>query len=180
MSTLVLPQRLAAAPELETRRLRFRMLRMEDFPVYETWCADINVMRYLGGKTLDRLLAWRHLSNLLGHWAMLGYGYYAVEEKASGTFIGRVGFTNQPGWPAFELGWTIAPASQGRGYATEAATMLLEYAFTALGQSRVISLIHPDNLPSRKVAEKIGERVDGEVTLIDNTYLIYAIRRTAR
>jgi RimJ/RimL family protein N-acetyltransferase len=166
-----------AARELETERLRFRMLRLDDFPTYEKWCADINVMRYIGGKTLDRVLAWRHLTNLLGHWTLLGYGYYAVEEKATGDFIGRVGFTNQPGWPGFELGWTIAPEYQGCGYATEAARMLLRYAFEELDQPHVISLIHADNTPSRKVAEKLGQRIEGEAMMMDIPYLVYGISR---
>ena len=170
---------ITAASSLETERLRFRMLRASDFPTYEKWCADIEVMRYIGGKTLERALAWRHLSNLVGHWALLGYGYYAVDEKATGDFIGRVGFTNQPGWPGFELGWTIAPQYQGRGYATEAARMLLRYAFEELDQPHVISIIHADNAPSRKVAEKLGQRVEGNVDLIGVPYLVYGIHRNA-
>jgi RimJ/RimL family protein N-acetyltransferase len=166
-----------AAKELETERLRFRMFSVDDFATYEKWCADVNVMRYIGGKTLDRFLAWRHLSNLVGHWGLLGYGYYAVEEKATGNFIGRVGYTNHPGWPGFELGWTIAPEYQGRGYATEAARMLLRYAFEQLDQPHVISLIHPDNTPSRKVAEKLGERIEGETQVQDMPFLIYGISR---
>lgn len=166
-----------AAPTLETERLNFRMLRASDFPTYEKWCADIEVMRYIGGKTLERVLAWRHLSNLVGHWGLLGYGYYAVEEKGTGNFIGRVGFTNQPGWPGFELGWTIAPRYQGRGYATEAARMLLSYAFDELDQPHVISIIHKDNTPSRRVAEKLGQKVEGECVLIDIPYLVYGIHR---
>jgi RimJ/RimL family protein N-acetyltransferase len=166
-----------AAPTLETNRLAFRMLRASDFPTYEQWCADIDVMRYIGGKTLERVLAWRHLSNLVGHWTLLGYGYYAVEEKATGSLVGRVGFTNQPGWPGFELGWTIAPQYQGRGYATEAARMLLSYAFDELDQPHVISIIHADNTPSRRVAEKLGQRVEGECVLIDTPYLVYGIHR---
>jgi len=166
-----------ANPTLETERLNFRMLRASDFPIYETWCANIDVMRYIGGKTLDRIMAWRNLSNLVGHWGLLGYGYYAVEEKATGRFIGRVGFTNQPGWPGFELGWTIAPECQGKGYATEAARMLLPYAFDRLDQAHVISLIHKDNHPSRRVAEKLGETIEGEATIADNTYLVYGISR---
>ena len=167
-----------AANELETERLRFRMLRESDFPTYEKWCANIEVMRYLGGKTLDRVSAWRHLAFLIGHWALRGYGYYAVEEKASANFIGRVGFTNQIGWPGFELGWTIAPEYQGRGYATEAARMLLRYAFEELDQPHVISLIHADNTPSRKVAEKLGERIEGETVVLDMPVLIYGIDRS--
>ena len=166
-----------AATELETERLRFRMLRESDFPTYEKWCANIEVMRYLGGKTLDRVQAWRHLAQQVGHWVFRGYGYYAVEEKATGNFIGRVGFTNQIGWPGFELGWTIAPEYQGRGYATEAARMLLPYAFDVLDQPHVISLIHPDNSPSRKVAEKLGEKIEGDTEIMTMPVLIYGISR---
>lgn len=136
-------------------------------------------MRYLGGKTFDRIQAWRHLAYLIGHWAFLGYGYYAVEEKATGNLVGRVGYTNHPGWPAFELGWTIIPEYQGRGYATEAARMLLKYAFDALGQPRVISLIHPDNAPSRRVAEKLGQKLEGETVVLTMPVLIYAISSPA-
>jgi RimJ/RimL family protein N-acetyltransferase len=135
-------------------------------------------MRYLGGKTLDRVAAWRHMAFLVGHWQLRGYGYYAVEEKATGDFIGRVGFTNQTGWPGFELGWTIAPEYQGRGFATEAARMLLRYAFEELNQAHVISLIHRDNTPSRKVAEKLGEQVEGEAVVLGMPVLIYGIDRT--
>lgn len=172
-----MPQVPRAARELETERLRFRMLREDDFPTYEKWCANIDIMRFLGGKTMDTVQAWRHLAYLLGHWAMRGYGYYAVEEKATGAFVGRIGFTNQAGWPGFELGWTIAPEYQGRGYATEAARMLLPYAFDVLDQPHVISLIHPDNAPSRKVAEKLGETIEGETEVLTMPVLIYGIRR---
>lgn len=134
-------------------------------------------MRYLGGKTLDRIQAWRHLAYQLGHWQMLGYGYYAVEEKGSGLLIGRVGYTNHPGWPAFELGWTIIPEYQGRGYATEAARMLLDYAFTTLDRPHVVSLIHPDNAPSRRVAEKLGQTVEGQTEVLTMPVLIYGIDR---
>jgi RimJ/RimL family protein N-acetyltransferase len=170
-------RRLNAATELETERLRFRLFRFDDFPTYEQWCARMEIMRYLGGKTFDRLYAFRHMAYLIGHWHFLGYGYYAVEEKATGALIGRCGFTNQPGWPAFELGWTIVPEYQGRGYATEAAHMLLQYAFTALDQPRVTSLIHPDNAPSRRVAEKLGQTIEGETEVLTMPVLVYAARR---
>ena len=166
-----------AAPELETERLRFRMFRESDFPTYEQWTSRMEIMRFLGGKTFDRIQAWRHLAYQIGHWDLLGYGYYAVEEKASGALVGRVGYTNHPGWPGFELGWTIIPEYQRRGYATEAARMLLDYAFDALRQPRVISLIHPDNAPSRRVAEKLGQQVDGQTEVLTMPVLVYAKSR---
>jgi RimJ/RimL family protein N-acetyltransferase len=168
-----------AAPELETARLRLRVPRESDFPTYETWYANIDVMRYLGGKTMNRVEAWRHLAYLVGHWAFRGYGYYAAEEKASSRLVGRVGFTDQVGWPGFELGWTIAPEFQGRGFATEAADFLLSYAFEALDRPHVISLIHPDNAPSRRVAEKLGETIEGETEVLGMPVLVYGMSRDA-
>ena len=168
-----------ASPELETDRLRFRMLRDSDFPMYETWCANIDIMRYIGGRTLSQIEAWRNMAYLIGHWSLRGYGYYAVDEKATGRFIGRVGFTSAAGWPGFELGWMIDPALQGRGYATEAATFLLRYAFEELDQPHVISLIHADNTPSRRVAGKLGESVEGEAVVLGMPCLIHGISREA-
>jgi RimJ/RimL family protein N-acetyltransferase len=166
-----------AAKELETERLRFRQFRESDFTTYEQWSANIDVMRYIGGKVLDRFLAYRHMAYVLGHWALRGHGYYAVEEKATGQLVGRSGYTSHPGWPGFELGWAIGPEYQGRGYATEAARMLLQQAFDVLDQQHVISCIHPDNTPSRRVAEKLGEKIEGEAVLFEQTYLIYGIDR---
>lgn len=174
---MTMPPSIRASDELESVRLRFRQFRDADFPIYEQWCSRMEIMRFLGGKTFDRIQAFRHFAYLRGHWDFLGYGYYAVEEKATGALIGRCGYTNQPGWPGFELGWTIIPEYQGRGYATEAARMLLPYAFEALDQSRVISLIHPDNAPSRRVAEKLGQRIDGETEVLTMPVLIYSAER---
>jgi RimJ/RimL family protein N-acetyltransferase len=168
-----------ASAELETDRLRFRMLRESDFSTYETWCANMDIMRYLGGKTMNRLEAWRHMAYLVGHWTFRGYGYYAAEEKTTGRLVGRVGYTDTAGWPGFELGWTIVPEFQRRGYATEAATMLLRYAFEELDRPHVISLIHPDNAPSRRVAEKLGESIQGETEVLTMPVLIYGISRDA-
>ncbi|MEO8623090.1 MAG: GNAT family N-acetyltransferase [bacterium] len=177
MADLVPSAIVHAAPELETERLRLRMLRETDFPTYETWCANMDIQRYLGGKTMNRVEAWRHLAYMVGHWAFRGYGYYAAEEKSTGRLVGRVGYTNSAGWPGFELGWTIVPEFQGRGYATEAAQLLLQYAFDALDQPHVISLIHPDNTPSRRVAEKLGQSIEGETDVLNMPVLIYGISR---
>jgi RimJ/RimL family protein N-acetyltransferase len=169
------PAFIRAETELETERLRFRMFHESDFPTYEQWTSRIEIMRYLGGKTFDRIQAWRHLAYQIGHWHFLGHGYYAVEEKSTGALIGRVGYTSHPGWPGFELGWTIIPEYQGRGYATEAARMLLRYAFDHMKLTRVISLIHPDNAPSRRVAEKLGQTIEGQTEVLTMPVLIYAI-----
>jgi len=147
---------------LETERLILRMYRLSDFEDHFKLCADPEIMRYLiGGKPMSRFEAWRHMAFLVGHWELLGYGYFVAEETASGRFVGRIGFTNPEGWPGFEIGWTIAPEFQGRGFATEGGKFLLQYAFNEMGRDHVISVIHPDNKPSIRVAERLGEKLEG-------------------
>lgn len=165
---------------LETDRLLLRMWREEDFEPYAEMCADPNVMRYLGGKTFDRLETWRHMAFFIGHWHLRGYGHWAVEEKSSGQFIGRIGFLFPAGWPAFEIGWTLAPQVWGKGYATEGARRALDYAFNELDKNHVISLIHRENKNSIRVAERLGEKLEGETRVMGIDVLVYGIDRPIR
>lgn len=164
---------------LETERLLLRMWREDDFESYARICADPEVMRYLGGKPLSRPEAWRHMAYLAGHWHLRGYGHWAVEEKASGELIGRMGFFYPEGWPGFEVGWTLARQSWGKGYATEGARRMLDHAFREMGREHVISLIHPENEASIRVAEKMGEKLEGETEILGTPVLIYGISREA-
>jgi RimJ/RimL family protein N-acetyltransferase len=166
-------------PVLETERLILRMWREADFDEYARMCADPDVMRFLGGKTMTRLEAWRHMAFLVGHWMLRGYGHFAVEEKASGRFVGRLGFLYPAGWPGFEIGWTLARDCWGRGYAIEGARRALEYGFVELDQPHIISLIHPDNRASISVAERLGEKLEGETDLMGIRVQIYGIDRSA-
>ena len=163
---------------LETERLRLRAFRKADYAPYAEICADPEVMRYLGtGTTLNPIETWRAMAAALGHWQLLGYGMFALEVKASGELAGRVGFLDPPGWPGFELGWMLGRAHWGKGYAIEAARVCLDYAFGPLGRERVISLIRPGNERLVRVAERLGERLAGEVELLGSKALVYEIRR---
>jgi RimJ/RimL family protein N-acetyltransferase len=163
---------------LETDRLTLRMFRESDFEDYARLCADQEVMRFLGGKTFDRIEAWRNMASIIGHWHLRGYGHWAVEEKQSGKLAGRIGFLNPAGWPGFELGWTLAREFWGRGYATEGAQRALKYGFQELNRDHIISLIHPDNKPSIRVAERLGEKLEGKTELLGTEVLIYGVDRT--
>jgi RimJ/RimL family protein N-acetyltransferase len=166
--------------QLETERLLLRMWREEtDFGPYAELCADPEVMRFLGGKPMSTMEAWRHFALLVGHWHLRGYGHWAVEEKATGKFVGRIGFLNPVGWPAFEIGWTLARQHWGKGFAIEGARRALAYAFNELDKPHVISLIHPDNKASIAVAERLGEKVEGKTELFGHDVLIYGIDRPA-
>jgi RimJ/RimL family protein N-acetyltransferase len=167
--------------QLETDRLIMRMWRENDFEAYARICADPEVMRYLNkdGKPLTRSEAWRQLAFLIGHWHLRGYGHWAVEEKASGNLVGRIGFLNPEGWPDFEIGWTLGRGYWGKGYAIEGARRVLEYAFTEFKRERVISLIRPGNQGSINVAERLGEKLEGRTEVDGLDLLVYAIHRDA-
>jgi RimJ/RimL family protein N-acetyltransferase len=162
---------------LESERLLLRWLREDDFEHYAELCRDPEVMRFLGGPLLSDVEVWRQMAYFMGHWHFRGYGIWGVEEKSTGAMVGRIGFLNPIGWPAFELGWTLSRDSWGKGYATEGAQRALAYAFTELDRDHVISLIAPDNIASAKVAERLGERVEGTTELFGKEVFIYGIGR---
>ena len=165
-------------PTLETERLRLRAFREEDLDAYAAICADPEVMRYLGdGRALSRADAWRQMALIIGHWTLRGYGLWAVEERATGALVGRLGFFKPEGWPGFELGWMLRRASWGRGYATEGAGRALAHAFTEMGRDHLISLIRPDNRASIRVAERLGERLERRTDLFGHEALVYGIDR---
>jgi RimJ/RimL family protein N-acetyltransferase len=162
---------------LETERLVMRMWRESDFDEYAELCADPEVMRFLGGKVFDRTEAWRQMASMIGHWYLRGYGIWAVEEKESGRLAGRIGCINPEGWPGFEVGWTLRREFWGKGYATEAARRALEYGFNELDRAHIISLIHPENRASIRVAERLGETLEGNARVFDTDVLVYGIDR---
>ena len=162
---------------LETQRLLLRQFRESDLEQYAAICADPEVMRFLGGKPYSRAESWRHMATMLGHWQLRGYGMWAAEEKSSGLLVGRIGYVHYEGWPGFEIAWTLGRSYWGRGFATEGARTALEYAFTKLGQAHVISLIHPGNTPSIRVAERIGEVYERTIDHFGTQVRVYGVHR---
>ena len=163
---------------METERLVLRMFRETDTDPYAEMLGDPEVMRFLGGGgPMPRAEAWRNMAMVLGHWHLRGYGMWAVEEKASGEMVGRVGCWRPEGWPGLEVGWTLRRSFWGRGYATEAARASMNYAFGALAQTRVISLIAPENVNSIRVAERLGEKPVGEWDVFGTKVIVYAVGR---
>jgi RimJ/RimL family protein N-acetyltransferase len=166
----------AHIPILETARLRLRPFRESDFDDYAEMCGDPEVSRHLSVR-FSREQAWRHLAFLIGHWEMRGCGMWAVEQRETGAFLGRIGFADPDGWPGCELAWALARRWWGYGYATEGARAALTHAFTELGKERVISLIREENLRSIRLAERLGESLRGRTAHMGREYLIYGIDR---
>jgi len=120
------------------------------------------VTRYITGQPCTEEESWARLLRYAGHWALLGFGYWAVEEKASGRFIGEIGFAKYkrhlevslPDAP--EIGWVFVSQSHGNGYATEAARAVVAWGDAHFGKCQSTCLIHPENLASIRIAEKCG------------------------
>lgn len=152
-----------AIPVIESTRLILRPFALEDFDTVAAYWADERVSRWTrGGQALERTQAWMRFLEHPGHWAMMGFGFWALEEKSTGAMVGEAGFIDLKrdydpkvnGVP--EIGWVIAPAAQGKGYATEAAQECVRWGRQHFGPIRVIAAMHASNTASYRVAEKCG------------------------
>jgi RimJ/RimL family protein N-acetyltransferase len=167
-------------PTIETERLALRPLREADVEPLYAIMQDPDVMRYIGDRQIPTLQdTWRGVAAWIGHWALRGYGLWAVEERGSGDLIGRIGLHYPIGWPGPEVGYMLGKRWWGRGYATEAATGAMDWGFETIGFDRLISLIDPGNAASIGVATKLGESLAGETELYGKRVLIYGIDRSA-
>jgi len=147
-------------PTLETDRLILRVQRAEDFGWFAELLGDEEACRYIGGH-MPRAAAWRKFLQMPGAWLIQGFGMFAVIEKASGEWVGNIGPWQPEGWPGTEVGWAVRRAAWGKGYALEAATAAIDWAFDNLGWTDVIHSIDPGNDASQKLAQRLGSRNRG-------------------
>lgn len=162
MNTTALRPSNTVAPLIETERLRLRPHQSDDFADCVAMWSDPAVARYTIGDPSPPQRTWIRILAYCGHWALLRYGYWAVEEKASGRYVGELGFADFKrdivpsieGMP--ELGWALSPRCHGKGYATEALRAAVAWGDHHLAQRRTVCIIHRDNHPSFRVAEKLG------------------------
>ncbi len=167
---------------IETDRLILRRIDPKrDFEPWAKAMANEQTVKYLGVEPMSRAQAWRSMAAVLGHWEIRGYGFFSVELKSTGEWVGRVGPWYPEGWPAPEVGWMISPDYLRHGYATEAALASIDYACDVLGWSEVIHVILPGNSGSIGVAEKVGSRLlrtqKGIPAILDEEVLIYGQSR---
>lgn len=165
-------------PRLETPRLLLRDWCDRDLEAHAEMHADPEVMRYIGqGTVFSRDRSWREVAMHIGHWALRGYGQWALERKEDGVSLGRAGLWNPPGWPGLEVGWMLARHAWGNGYATEAGRAAIEWAWDTLDASQLISVIHPGNTASVRVAERLGLRPLGDSALNGQLVRIFGLDR---
>ena len=152
-------------PTLETERLLLRPWRESDLDDVAAFYAD-DATREVRRR---RLHARRCLAPPGEHGRALGAcagnGPWALQEKATGRYVGWCGIWGPEGWPEPELMWSLMGPAHGKGYATEAATRARRFAYETLGWSTLISLIVPENVPSRRVAARLGARIENQIEL---------------
>ena len=163
---------------LETERLLLRRLQPGDVDAIFAVLGDPVAMQYYP-RTFDRKDAEQWVERNLRRYAEHGHGLYAVVLKASGEMIGDCGLVTQQieGRAELEVGYHLHRDQWGHGYATEAARACMDHAFRELTVAKVISLIRPENLPSRRVAERNGMRVERQVMHSGLLHLMYAISK---
>lgn len=153
------------APTIATDRLRLRAHDTNDFENCVAMWRDPEVTRFIGGKpqTLEEI--WGRLLRYAGMWSLTGKGFWVIEDRASGKFLGEVGVMDvqremDPPFGADEpeVGWALLPSSQGQGYAGEAVTAAMAWADRELKAPMLVCIISPENTPSIRVAEKLGFR----------------------
>lgn len=169
-----------AIPALDTARLELRGHRREDFAECIALWTDPLVTRFITGRPSTEEEVWARLLRYVGHWAVLGFGYWVVREKGTGRFVGEVGLADfkravePPFNGAPEAGWILAPWAHGRGFATEAVRAVLAWGSANLGLGRTVCMIDPTNLPSIAVAQKCGYREFARTTYKGESTILFA------
>jgi RimJ/RimL family protein N-acetyltransferase len=168
------------APVIETPRLVLRAHRLDDFDALAAMWREPDVVRYISGKPSTREQSFSRLLRYAGHWPLLGYGYWAIEDRESGAFVGEAGFADyhreiEPpldGMP--ELGWIVHPAWHGKGYATEAVRACIAWGDEHFPKTtRFACIITPENRASLRVADKCGFTPSGRMAYLGDEVLLY-------
>jgi RimJ/RimL family protein N-acetyltransferase len=163
---------------LETSRLRLRGYRSQDVDLLGPMFADPEHMRFYPSPfTPEQTEAW--VERQLQRYREDGFGLWIIEDLATGEFLGTAGPTVQvvDDVREVEIGWHVRPGRKGRGIAPEAGAAARDWAFAALEVHSVISLVRPENLPSVRVAEKLGMHVDREVEHGGLPHHVYRVDR---
>lgn len=172
---------MAIVPQITTERLLLREARRDDFDAFASIVMDPE--RPTPPGPVDRRTAWRIFAAGQGHWVVDGIGFWSMEERASGAFVGSIGafLREPPPGPTetdagdLELGWSLVARFRGKGLATEAARAIVDHVLEAKKPPRVVAYIDHDNPSSIRVAEKIGMRYQREVAFYETRLRRYVL-----
>jgi RimJ/RimL family protein N-acetyltransferase len=175
----------ADIPVIETARLRLRAYRIEDFDGYAAVFSDPELVRFISRVPFTREACWSRFLRDVGIWHYLGFGAFAVEERATGAFVGHCGFhdlrrdTSPSIAGTMESGWALLAQFHGQGYAAEAMGAAIDWAEHNHPNARLTALIHPDNTASLRLATRLGYAEFARSTLSGEPAILLE-RRVAR
>ena len=170
-------------PTLTTARLTLSPPRLSDFEDSRAMWADPLVVKHVGGRAFTEDESWTRLMRARGLWEVLGFGYWAVRETATGRYVGEVGFADlrrelEPslfGLP--EMGWVLAAWSHGQGFGTEAVGAGLDWIDQALAPEVVPCIIDVENVASLALATKMGFVIKAHATYKGSPIVVMERRR---
>ena len=163
---------------VETARLYLRRFDSGDLDAFAAMNADADVIRYIGdGKPQTRSQTQMRLNAILDHWDHHGFGLCAIVDKATHEFIGFCGLQYLNSTSEIEIGYRLAKEFWGRGIATEAASASLKYGFDELGLDRIVAVVHPENVVSQRVIQKIGLQYVKDARFYNSELKYFAIVR---
>lgn len=167
-------------PDLQTSRLRFREMTLDDLDFIAGMLAHPEVMRYYT-KCYSRDESEEWICRQLDRYAGDGCGLWLVTDKERGVPVGQVGLINRrlDGEDAIEVGYLIDRPFWRHGFATEAATACRDFAFCRRGEPRVIALIRPENVPSQGVARKLGMTPGKHITFAGFEHIVFSVCRAS-
>jgi len=167
-------------PRIETERLVLRGHTVADLDDSHSLWSDPEIVRYIGGRVATREEVWARVQRYVGHWALSGFGFWMVRDRATDAFIGEVGIADFQRTldlsfnGAAEAGWVISPSAQGKGYALEAMRTVLAWAARHPAvQRRTVCMIEVGNEPSVRVATKLGYREHARTTYKGDPVVVY-------
>ncbi|MBN8552794.1 MAG: GNAT family N-acetyltransferase [Caulobacterales bacterium] len=167
------------APILETDRLILQGHQTDDLDAMVSLWSDPDVVRFIGGRASSREETWARLLRYAGSWSLLGFGFWAFRDKATGLYQGEGGLLQGQRAlnPSFgvtpEVGWALSPAAQGKGIAGEALRAILSWA-DAQPMKRTVCMIEPDNAPSIRLAGRLGFEEYAQTTYHGTRANLYA------
>lgn len=162
---------MTAAPRIETERLVLRPYRLSDWERFAAFY-ESDASRYVGGP-LPRPRSWNGFAADVGSWDLFSFGWWSVEETAIGACVGQVGLSHPPHFPEQEVGWTIFPEFQRRGFGAEAARAARRFAYGELGWRTAVSYIDRDNAASIALARRLGCTEDPRAARFDPEDMVF-------
>ena len=166
-------------PSLNTERLLLRAFEKDDLDSFAAMVSNLEVMQRAtyDGNTMTRTQAWNWLCFMLGHWHMRGFGIWGIEEKSSGELIGRTGLQFWDCFEDVELVWMLAKSAWGKGFASEGARAAIDHGLNTLALPRIVAVIHQENKPSIRLAERLGMEMEKEVERQEILFYQYVIKK---